>query len=276
MPPGFATSGLGAAPVKMTGTTTFGKDAAQALFRRRGLAQGGMIETNATLISEPHNPADPNAVGVHVEGARIGYLPGYFAKESGIAGGETIPGQVQLWGTVSKGELRVIGWVVATRSRAAWEYGPNNPPPITTKQEAVARQVSITKMVDDALEGWEWDPARAQRFKDGMVGGYHYLEAIEPIKQLKREGRLEEALALCYGAIEGAEHSREGREPAPGYTIEAAIIHRKRGERDAEIAVLQRWLALCPEKHRKESRVRERLDKLLDNGKPKAIENTEG
>ena len=36
-----------------------------------------------------------------------------------------------------------------------------------------------------------------------MLGDYHYLQTVEPIKQLKRDG-LEEALVLCYGAIQAS------------------------------------------------------------------------
>ncbi|GAB3661158.1 hypothetical protein [Glycomyces tarimensis] len=83
----------------------------------------------------------------------------------------------------------------------------------------------------------------------------------EPIKQLKREGRLREALVLCYRAIEGAEQSAEGREPAPAYTEHAAIIHRKLGEHDLEVAVLQCWLDHAPDR-REGSKIAERLVKL--------------
>lgn len=97
----------------------------------------------------------------------------------------------------------------------------------------------------------------------GTVRGTHYLELVEPIKQLKREGRLEDALALCYQAIEGAERSRTGRGPAPWYTEQAAIIHRKLKQRDLEIAVLQRYLDACPIEIRSNTRITERLNKLL-------------
>lgn len=95
-----------------------------------------------------------------------------------------------------------------------------------------------------------------------MPNGVHYLETIEPIKQLKREGKFEDTLALCYQAIEGAEADRDGREPAPWYTEQAAIIHRKRDERDQEVAVLRRWLDACPPGRRGGSKIQERLDKL--------------
>jgi hypothetical protein len=115
-------------------------------------------------------------------------------------------------------------------------------------------------MVREALKGD--DPRRAEQFERELVGGVHYLETIEPIKQLKRDGKLDVALALCYAAIEGAEGARDGREPAPWYTEQAAIIHRKRGERDEEIAVLRRWLAACPPDRRMGSKIQERVDKL--------------
>ena len=73
---------------------------------------------------------------------------------------------------------------------------------------------------------------------------------------------MEDALVLCYAAIDGAEANREGREPAPWYTEQAAIIHRKLGQRDKEIAALERWLAACPPERRDGSRIKERLSKL--------------
>lgn len=116
-------------------------------------------------------------------------------------------------------------------------------------------------MVQDALAG---GGPRAISFEAGMVNGIHYLELVEPIKQLKRDGRLVEALALCTAAIEGAENGREGREPAPWYTEQAAIIHRKLGHRDEEAAVLRRWLKVCPPERREGSQIKARLDKMVD------------
>jgi hypothetical protein len=43
---------------------------------------------------------------------------------------------------------------------------------------------------------------------------------------------------------------------------QAAIIHRKLGERDKEEAVLRRWLAACPPERREGSSIQQRLDKL--------------
>ena len=125
--------------------------------------------------------------------------------------------------------------------------------------KSLAPPDGTTKMVQDAIAG---GGMRAQQFAAGMVNGVHYLQLIEPIKQLKREERLDEALTLCYAAIDGAESAREGREPAPWYTEQAAIIHRKLGQTDQEVAVLERWLKACPADRRENSGIALRLEKL--------------
>ena len=91
-----------------------------------------------------------------------------------------------------------------------------------------------------------------------------YLTLIEPIKQAKREERLDDALELCYRAIDSAERDRNGREPAPWYTEQAAIIHRKQGDHDKEVAVLQRWMVICPPERRAGSKIATRLSRLLE------------
>jgi tetratricopeptide (TPR) repeat protein len=224
---------------------------------------GGKLDVQGWLIAEPENPVDANAVAVHTDGERIGYLPSHLAAQLSLKPNDPYPCQLQLWGEEKKGKLRVIGWVAAGTGVVAWPHTPQNPPPISPEAERAARANAITKMVDDALEGR--DPERAVQFAAGMVAGYHYLEMIEPIKELKRHGRLEEALILCYAAIQGAENAREGREPPVGYTLEAAIIHRKLGQIDQEIAILKRWLKLCPAKHRHETEAYRRLTKLTES-----------
>lgn len=227
-------------PVKMTGTTTVSAAGAGALFHGRGMYTGGLLELPGQLVPEPENPVDSSAVAVHVEGDKVGHLPGYLADQLALARGEVLNCQVQLWGAVDRGKLRVIGWVAHGAGPAAWPHTEQNPPAVAVADQRVERAAATTQMVDEALGGT--DSNRAAQFRRGMVGRYHYLETIESIQQLKREGRLAEALDLCYGAIEAAEQDRGGREPAPWYTEQAAIIHRKRGERDQEVAVLQRWL----------------------------------
>jgi len=250
----------GGQPVKMAGTTTFGAAAAAAVLHARGMFPGGLLELAGQLVPEPENAADPNAVAVHAEGARVGYLPGYLAGQLVLAPGELLPCQVQLWAATDRGKLRVIGWVAHGAGPVSWPHTAQNPPAVTVADERAERAAATSDMVDEGLTSD--NPERAAQVKAGMVGRYHYLETVEPIQQLKREGRLQEALDLCYGAIDAAENDRDGREPAPWYTEQAAIIHRKRGERDLEVAVLERWVSACPAERRDGSKIGQRLAKL--------------
>lgn len=251
-------------PVKMAGTTTEAADECRHMFAFKGHPDGGHFEAPATLVSVgAEGRADP-VVAVHVDGARVGFLPGYMAKvvnaDNRPLSGAAAAAQVQMWGARVGDRMRVIGWVAAGSAPVSWPHSEANPAAVTVEEQRAAAAAGTASMVREALEGD--DPRRAAEFRRGLVDGVHYLETIEPIKQLKREGKLEEALALCYQAIEGAEADREGREPAPWYTEQAAIIHRKRGEREQEVAVLRRWLDACPPGRRAGSAAQVRLDKL--------------
>ena len=249
-------------PVKMVGTTTEAADECRHMFAFKGLPDGGHFEAHATLVAMGAEGRGDPVVAVHVEGARIGFLPRYLAAQVNPGNGSLTGSvaQVQMWGARVGDGMRVVGWVAPGTGPIAWPHNAANPAAVTVEEERVEAHTSTTSMVRDALEGD--DPIRAEQFQRGLVDGTHYLETIEPIRQLKREGRLDEALALCYQAIAGAEADRDGREPAPWYTQQAAIIHRKRGERDEEVAVLRRWVKACPPARRAGSRIQERLDKM--------------
>jgi hypothetical protein len=249
-------------PIKLSGTTTTGAHGAASVFSAHGLSDGGVLELAGSLVPEPSNPVDPRAVAVHVENEHIGYLPGYLSSRLQLASDGLVTCRVQLWAEVDRDRLRVIGWAAPGRGTVMWPHSPDNPPAITATDQRIERAAQTRSMVSGALTD-EDNPERVEAFRRGMVGSLHFLETVEPIRQFKREGRLDEAITLCYGAIEAAEKSRDGREPPPWYTEQAAIIHRKRGEREQEIAVLQRWLDLCPEDRRGSSKIQQRLDRLL-------------
>ena len=140
-----------------------------------------------------------------------------------------------------------------------WEFDDSNPPPMTADEKHRADHARSSTMVREALAG---GGQRAKEFERGMVDGVHYLELVEPIKELKRQGRNEDALQLCLRAIEGAENGREFGAPAPWYTMQAAILYRKLGQRELEIGVLERWMRAASAKSADGSEVAERLRKL--------------
>ncbi|MCD2262313.1 hypothetical protein K3888_06305 [Dietzia aurantiaca] len=77
-----------------------------------------------------------------------------------------------------------------------------------------------------------------------QVRGRHFTAWSEPIKQLKRDNRLDEALTLLLeviNVVERPENCSRGC-PAPGWTEQAAIVYRKQKDHASEVAILQRWL----------------------------------
>ncbi len=218
-----------------------------------------LLEVESKLVREPDNSVDPLAVAVWVEGERVGYLPGHLAKSLPLGAGEAWPVPLQLFSVEQDRGIRGEAWVWLGEGPPQWKYSAANPPPLRIEEKRAAEHRARSAMVRKGIaEGG----ARARELRAGMVNGVHYLELVEPIKQLKREGKLREALVLCYGAIEAAERDADGREPAPWYTEQAAIVHRKLGERDEEIAVLRRWIEFAPV-DRRDGRISERLSKLL-------------
>lgn len=244
--------------LEVAGTTTFGKDAVAALADRKGLAERGYYEGQAQLQRDTENPVDPRAVAVLVEGQKVGCLPSYAAKDLPLPAGTSEPVRYQLH-VLRDQKLLAKAYVWLGDGDPEWAHTKENPPALTFRERINSLHTEKSAMVREALQG---GGERAQQFKPGMVDGVHYLELIEPIKQLKREGRLGEALVLCYKAIEGAEGGAGRGMPAPAYTEQAAIIHRKLSQKEEEIAVLRRWLARCPKAQRAGSSIAERLSKL--------------
>lgn len=247
--------------VPVSGMMTVAKKEARRFAARRGLAAEGYAEVDATLRAEPTNTVDRNAVAIVVDGERVGYVPGWTAPLLSLRRSEARGCVVQVFTAQIDRDVRIEGWVWLGTGSPQWQWSASNRPPMSAADKREAAKRSTDKMVNDALAG---GGERAADFRAGMVDAQHYLQLVEPIKQLKREGRLTEALALCYQAIEGAERSarREHLTPPPFYTEQAAIIHRKLGQRDEEIAVLRRYLVARPS-GQMGGRIQERLDKLI-------------
>ncbi|SIS00110.1 HIRAN domain-containing protein [Microbacterium sp. RURRCA19A] len=253
----------GATPdlVKLSGTTTIGSEVIAAFAQRADPDDTGYIEVNGSIQREPNNPLDPDAVAVFVEAERIGYLPGYVAQTVDLSAQGSRPVRLQIFTQLLEKGLRAEAWCWLGEHAPQWKWSEQNRPPLSAGAKRRDEHRQRDRLIREALaRGGE----RAADFTAGTVDGLHYLQTVEPIKQLKREGRLDEALALCYTAIEGAERAarREGTSPAPFYTEQAAIVHRKLGQRDEEIAVLRRYVDACPPRYR-ESSLKARLDKLL-------------
>jgi hypothetical protein len=80
------------------------------------------------------------------------------------------------------------------------------------------------------------------RSKPGFHRGRHYTEYVDQVKQLKRDGKAEEAEALLLALLDAveAENKAEKLGVAPWYYEQLAIIYRQRKAYAAEIGVLER------------------------------------
>ncbi|WP_182908068.1 hypothetical protein [Microbispora sp. H13382] len=81
-----------------------------------------------------------------------------------------------------------------------------------------------------------------------LVDGRHYTEWVPLLDQYRTQKRDDDALALLariFPAVE-AQARILGGSPAPGYYERAAIIHRRKKDYAAEVAILERYVTLCP------------------------------
>ncbi len=79
--------------------------------------------------------------------------------------------------------------------------------------------------------------------KPGFYKGKHYTEYIDEVKSLMRDNRFDDAEKLLLGLVSAteAEARSKGFGVAPGYYERLAVLYRKKKDRDAEIAILERF-----------------------------------
>lgn len=243
--------------VEVSGTTTFAHNGVLTLMKVRGMtSKQDYLEAVAILQQDPGNQVEKNVIEVLVDGIRVGYLSTGLSKAVRQHTMSPVNASYQLHTLRVRDKVKVKAFVWLDNNPPDWPYSESTPPPLTLPSKAKEAANDHKRIVQEGLKA---GGARQREFENALVGGVHYLE---PIKQLKREGNLQEALKLCYVAIESAEKDKGGGCPAPFYTIQAAIMHRKLCERDNEIAVLKRWLAASPKRDREGSKVADRLVKI--------------
>ena len=136
-------------------------------------------------------------------------------------------------------EIRFAGLIEARKNLAEWQSSLAN----TTEAEMADLQFDYP----------------------GFVDGEHFTAYAEEVKQLKRVRRHEEAIALLLKLIAATE--AESRDPggsdrvAPWYYEQLAIIYRKEGRIDDEVATLERYESRCNELGNSAGRLAERLAK---------------
>jgi hypothetical protein len=95
------------------------------------------------------------------------------------------------------------------------------------------------------------------------VRGRHHSEWMATLDGLRARGRDEAGLELLLECMAAAEREAWAVQdaPPPAYAHRAAVIHRRRRDYAAEVEVLERWIASCPEPRDPHSRLAVRLVK---------------
>lgn len=94
------------------------------------------------------------------------------------------------------------------------------------------------------MEGvWKDSKFYFNRRKEGYVDGKHFTEYVETVKELKRVGKLDEAVDLLLKLVDAteAESNKGVGGVAPWYYEQLAIIYRKQNRLESEISILKRY-----------------------------------
>jgi hypothetical protein len=226
-------------------------DVIQDAYHEACVGIGETLETVAVLYEHMRKPGKFGGIAVYVNGRRVGYLGPYqvlsvrplFADR--VDSGGTLSVRGVMYATDEpKWSARII---LGPYEQVAKRLGKSDPVPESLSAPTDPAEERGERIVLDAQRLIaEWRSAPEQRNR--VVRGKDFVEWVEPIAQLRREGREDEALELLMECIEAAERDSRGRGwvPPSWYTEQAAIILRKRGDRAGEVSLLEGFIAACP------------------------------
>lgn len=205
---------------------------------------GHHLPVIATLVPEPRNPHDPNAVGVIVNGLKVGHLD---RKKAAALQRPIIETAASRGKPVGCRALIVGGWDRGRNDQGHFGiklyFNDKELLPQPAKQKSSKRRSSTPPppQGDSSRAGRLWATGA---MPDGVVHDRHFTEWVETVKQLKREDRLDEAIQLLRQCADATEDEAEvtGLAPAPWYFEQLAICFRKQRDFDAEVAILERFV----------------------------------
>jgi hypothetical protein len=120
----------------------------------------------------------------------------------------------------------------------------------------------------------EFVPPEIQSIRDekrrmesaAKVDGKHYTAHVEHVKQLKRDGKNQEAIHLLLRLVEAVEAEARAADGhwsiAPWYYQQLAIVYRKERQYEEEVAILERYRKVA--KPSKGDKLAERLSKARE------------
>lgn len=211
----------------------------------------------ATLVAEHDNPYDPHAVGVHVLGHKVGHL----ARDDAAA----------FWPLVER--IQVAGRVAYCRADiyGGWNRSPSDRGDYGVILYAAGPEAQAAKL-DRELDGKSRAEIAAARpplqagheTGQGTVRGRHHSAWHTEAKRLRDVGNEDGAAALLLEIVEATEQEsrHEGFGVAPAAYETLAVIYRRRKDRLAEVAILERYARNAHAPGATPPKLLERLEKL--------------
>nr|WP_237002413.1 HIRAN domain-containing protein [Gordonia liuliyuniae] len=215
------------------------------LFLMAGKPLGGVIWRDAELVAEQANPHDRNAVAVVIDGHKVGHVPAELAP--------TIQPTV-LRAAKRHESTHVAARIWAIYEDATWSARVTLSPSGDPEPE--------WRYVDEAHWPGRMSPDGTERLTDAglrrqleahyaarLVRGRDFDDYRPDIAQARVDQDNALALSVLDDCIDAAERAAAVllARPASWPTEQAAIVYRSLKDYDAEVAVLERFVAACPD-----------------------------
>jgi hypothetical protein len=218
--------------------------AIRAIFDASETAMGRVVETQAVLreLTQPHTSFNP--VAAYVSGRLIGYVGALYAdavrellRQPHLAGAD-VAVRCRIYATDTP------KWT-ARATLGPYETVVTAVDDSKSAAEGRSMQNVMAGLREERLAGSDEEAAEQ---RERLVRGRDFVEWVEPIKQLRRDGHTDEVMALLMECVDAAERNaeRNGWLPPTWYTEQAAIILRKQGDLAGEVVLLERFMAACP------------------------------
>lgn len=221
------------------------REAITEIFAATGALLGTALETSAVL-REFYPPGKRySLVAVYVGGRLIGYVSGGLYLEQLLE---------VLHNPAVANKTAVVRCRIYAQDNPKWScratLGPYESVVASLEDTQAAAEGRANQAAMAALRQERLAAGGAEAFAQSqrLVRGMDFVEWVEPIKQMRRDGDDDSALQVLMECIHAAERDAvaNGWQPPPWYTEQAGIILRKRGDHAAEVALLERYLASCP------------------------------
>jgi len=211
----------------------------------------------ATLVAEHDNPYDPRAVGVFVDGRKVGHL----RRDDAAA----------FWPLIARIEEATRVACCRADIYGGWNRSPSDRGDYSVILYAAGPEAQATKL-DRELDGKSRAEIAAARpplqpgheTGTGTVRGHHHSAWHQEVQRLRDIGDQEAAVALLLEIVAAteAESQSEGFGVAPAAYESLAVIYRQRKDQAAEIAILERYARQMHAPGATPSKLLERLEKL--------------